>query len=506
MSNYNDSADVAEQQLKRISPSMCYAKWAQMSMHLTNGTTHSCYHPPLHKIDVKEIAGTPSALHNTKQKKQERKEMLAGKRPEGCSYCWKIEDQGGRSDRIYRSGEQWAQNSRADIIETLDVGDITPRYVEVNFNQACNLKCSYCSPHLSTAWEEEINKFGSYSIINDKGESAEHNNTEYLAKDGLMPLKVPQADNPYVTAFWKWWPDLYKKLEVFRITGGEPLMDVNTFKVLDYIYENPNAWLEVSVTSNFSPPKLELMTKFINKLKKLEEIQIWKDDERFNPGSGNNWYVNMALKNVAVFVSVDSVDEQAEYIRTGLDYTVMKDNVDMFLAETNNTTMTFINTFNALSVPKFKNFLEYILKLRQQYSKDNQGTKYIPIYDPYNTHNDYEIHPRQRIWFDIPLLRNPAWQAIQILPEEFDHYLEDAIEFMKANSNTDNFVGFYDFEIKKAERNLAALKARHLNDPKAVERNRYNLVKYFDQHDERRETNFCKTFPEFADLYNQYSI
>lgn len=505
MSDYNKSADVAEIQLKRISPSMCYAKWAQMSMHLTNGTTHSCYHPPLHKINVEEIKENPSALHNTKQKKQERKEMLAGKRPEGCNYCWKIEDQGGRSDRIYRSGEQWAQNSKIDIIEALDTGDITPRYVEVNFNQACNLKCSYCSPHLSTAWEEEINKFGSYSIINEKGENAEHNNTEYLAKDGLMPLKVPQAANPYVTAFWKWWPELYKKLEVFRITGGEPLMDVNTFKVLDYIYENPNAWLEVSVTSNFSPPKTELMDKFIAKLKKLEEIQIWKDEERFNPGSGNNWYVNMALKNVAVFVSVDSVEEQAEYIRTGLDYSAMQGNVDKFLAETNNTTMTFINTFNALSVPKFKNFLEYVLSLRAEYSRDNQGTKYIPIYDQYNTHDDYEIHPRQRIWFDIPLLRNPAWQAIQILPQEFDHYLEDAIEFMKANSNTDNFVGFYDFEIKKAERNLAALQARNLSSPEALERNRRNLVKYFDQHDIRRNTNFCKTFPEFVELYNQYS-
>jgi hypothetical protein len=64
MSDYNKSADIAEAQLKRISPSMCYAKWAQMSMHLTNGTTHSCYHPPLHKIDVTEILDNPSALHN----------------------------------------------------------------------------------------------------------------------------------------------------------------------------------------------------------------------------------------------------------------------------------------------------------------------------------------------------------------------------------------------------------------------------------------------------------
>ena len=36
-------------------------------------------------------------------------------RPEGCSYCWRIEDVGGRSDRVYRSGEYWAQESKEDI-------------------------------------------------------------------------------------------------------------------------------------------------------------------------------------------------------------------------------------------------------------------------------------------------------------------------------------------------------------------------------------------------------
>ena len=424
MSDYNKSADIAETQLKLISPSMCYAKWAQVSMHLTNGTTHSCYHPPLHKIDIIEIANTPSALHNTKQKKQERSQMLKGERPAGCSYCWKIEDQGGRSDRIYRSGEYWAQNSRGDIIDVLDTDNITPRYVEVNFNQACNLKCMYCSPHLSTAWQEEINKHGPYDIIDTDGTATKHNDISALAEQGLMPLTVPQAENPYLRAFWEWWPELYKKLEVFRVTGGEPLMDVNTFRVLDYIYANPNTHLEMSITTNMSPPKVELFDKFIDKVKKLEEIQIWEDKEKFNPGSGNHWYVNPALKNLALFVSVDSVDEQAEYIRSGLDFDLLKNNVNTFLSETSNTTLTFINTFNALSVPKFKNFLEYILDLRKQYSKDNQGIKYIPIHDPYNTHKDYEIHPRQRIWFDIPLLRHPAWQAIQILPKEFDYYLE----------------------------------------------------------------------------------
>ena len=44
MSNYDQAADKANEQLDAISPSMCYAKWAQVSMHLHNGMTHSCYH------------------------------------------------------------------------------------------------------------------------------------------------------------------------------------------------------------------------------------------------------------------------------------------------------------------------------------------------------------------------------------------------------------------------------------------------------------------------------
>ena len=121
-----------------------------------------------------------------------------------------------------------------------------------------------------------------------------------------MPLRVAQKENPYVTAFWKWWPELYKNLEVFRMTGGEPLMDSNTFKVLDYVYENPNAWLEMSLTSNMCPPKPILMDMLISKLQKMEEIQIWEDPNKFNPNSGNNWYVAPACKNFSTFVSVES--------------------------------------------------------------------------------------------------------------------------------------------------------------------------------------------------------
>ena len=94
-----------------------------------------------------------------------------------------------------------------------------------------------------------------------------------------MPLEVARKDNPYITAFWKWFPDVYQNLKVFRMTGGEPLMDNNTFKVLDYVNENPNATLDLSITSNMCPPQDALFDKFIDKLKAIEEVRVWEDTD-----------------------------------------------------------------------------------------------------------------------------------------------------------------------------------------------------------------------------------
>lgn len=498
---YDKAADVAQEQLDAISPTMCYAKWTQVSMHLTNGTTQSCYHPPTHKIELDELAVNPTALHNTSEKKEQRRQMLAGERPPGCEYCWRIEDVGGRSDRIYRSGEYWAQNAREEIAQAGADGNINPRYVEVNFNQACNFKCSYCSPHLSNAWEKEIKEFGPYQIVD-----GEHNNADSLRRQGLMPPKLAQDENPYLTAFWKWWPELYKNLEVFRMTGGEPLMDSNTFKVLDYVYKHPNAWLEMSVTSNMCPPKPVLMDKFIESIQRLEEIQIWEDPEKFNPDSGNNWYVAPACKNFAVFVSVDGVGGQANYMRNGLDFSTLNKNVQRILRETDNTTITFINTFNALSLTSLREYLQWILELRDQYAKDRQGTKYIPIPDNGgHKHPDYEIRPKQRIWFDIPLLRYPLWQCIQVMPEYYQSYLEEAIAFMELHQANEDYVdyrGFKDFEIDKVRRNLEWMKAGANMDTDKKADARANFYKFFTQHDERRGTDFLSTFPEMEDWWH----
>jgi hypothetical protein len=195
----------AEEMKDQLGPALCLAKWKQVSLHLPTGMNNSCYHPPLHKIPLEGLDQNPDQLHNTPHKKQQRQIMLRNERPSECQYCWNMEDLGKMSDRHYRSGEPWAAQDFEHIRNSSgDENGVVPSYVEVNFNHACNLACSYCSPQFSSTWMAEAKNQGAYPT------TVPHNNPDYFVGD-RMP--IPNREhNPYVEAFWKWWPALYPEL------------------------------------------------------------------------------------------------------------------------------------------------------------------------------------------------------------------------------------------------------------------------------------------------------
>ena len=506
---YHSHADDMRDKLNAISQSLCLAKWQQVSLHLPQGLTQSCYHPPTHSIPIELLKTKPSSLHNTPIKIMERKQMLEGNRPEGCSYCWKVEDaesddpKGHLSDRHYRSSEWWSAPTFDEVTNNKFDYDVTPRYVEVNFNQACNFRCAYCSPHLSSTWEDEIKKHGGYQL-----QGMTHNDLTALERKGLMPLKVANKDNPYVQAFWEWWPTIYRKLRVFRMTGGEPLMDRNTFKVLDYVNENPNGQLELSITSNMCPPDQKLFELFIEKIKTLETVRVWEDKENFNENSDNNWYVSPAYKHFTLFVSLDGYGPQAEYIRTGMNYDRVLENVRTYLRETHHTSISFINTFNILSIPSLRKFLEMILELRREFGGRVQKEYEIvpPDHNGFE-HPAYRIKKFQRVWFDIPILRYPPWLSIQNAGTWGINQVKECLTFMEENVQQDDYLetfeGFKPYELLKVKRDLAIME--QAIDQAQLLTNKANFYEFIKEFDRRRQTSFLKTFPEMNNYYVECS-
>ena len=296
-----DHIKKVNQELNEVSPSFCIAKWKQVTMHLQNGHTHSCHHPANHHVPIEEIKRNPTALHNSEFKKEQRKLMLEGKRPRECDYCWNVEDTGNHySDRTHKSADPvWAHPYLNDIVNKPWNDDVDPSYVEVSFGNVCNFKCSYCAPHISSQWMEEIERYGPYPT------SQSFNNLAWIKQQKMMPIPNNQ-ENAYVDAFWDWFPSMYKNLKYFRITGGEPLLNKNTFKVLDYIIANPNPELEVAINTNMNHPT-ELFNKF------LEKVKIIINENK--------------LKRFKLFTSAEAHGKQIEYIRFGMNYEDLNSNI-----------------------------------------------------------------------------------------------------------------------------------------------------------------------------------
>ena len=439
----------AEQMQQILGKGLCLAKWKQVSLHLPTGLNNSCYHPPLHAIPAELLQDNPSALHNTPHKKEQRKIMLKQERPGECSYCWAMEDNGKLSDRHYRSGEPWAAKDFDVIVNSNGDEDVIPSYVEVNFNHACNLACSYCSPQFSSTWQQEMDQHGAYPTSN------RHNDPSYFTGRN-RPIPV-RENNPYVDAFWSWWPTLYPELEHFRMTGGEPLLDKNTYRVFDYVLSNPKPDLHLNVTSNFSVDE-KSWQRYLGYVKQLCE------DEK--------------IEHFMQYVSLDSFGSQAEYIRHGLDFDLLWERVNQFLTEIpGRNSVTFIVTMNNLSVTGLGKLFSAILGLRKLYSQTYQ-----------------------RIWFDTPVLRQPAWQSLQLLPESYVDELETVWAFMLKNIETEDtrFQGFKDYEIARLDRDIAWMRDGQALDPVYITQNKADFYRFFAEHDRRRGTDFLATFPEMS--------
>jgi organic radical activating enzyme len=453
----SESFDITKSKLDSVGCGFCLAKWTQVTMHLHNGMTHSCHHPAPHKIPLDEIKTNPTALHNTRFKKEKRREMLTGKRPEECNYCWKVEDSSNSfSDRVFKSSEPWSEPFLNEIKGLNWRANYNPKYVEVSFSNTCNFKCSYCSPMFSSKWMEEIERYGGYPT------STAFNDLTWVKSTNQLPYKNSD-ENPYVESFWNWWPSLYNDLHTFRITGGEPLLSKDTWKILEFISENktPNRKLNLSINTNLGSPK-HLIEKFVTLAKKII------DEDRVN--------------EFIIFTSCEAYGGQAEYIRNGLDFNLFLGNVEYILKELPKVTINVMATFNALSVFGYNQLIDKIFELKQKYQ--NKERYWISA-----------------IQLDTSYLRWPQHLSVKILENsEKNLILESAKKafYYATPEFTHNHYGFSDVEVQKIKRIYDYAMS---NDSFDVKTNQNDFVMFVDEHDVRRGTNFLETFPELENFY-----
>jgi hypothetical protein len=420
---------------EQIEHSFCAAKWLMVTMHFGMGENHSCYHPPIHRWDAADVKNDPGALHNTKHKIQQRKQMLAGIQPSECYYCFDMEriNPDVVSDRKRFTNETWAVERIQDIIHSPYDKPVNPAYLEISFANTCNFACSYCSAGQSSKWEHEIRRFGSYPVDDPT-----------VHQDKLHDM-IPEDKNIYIDAFWEWLPTVYTDLRYLRITGGEPLATRNFMKLLDFVTANHNPNLTLVVNTNLCVPDKNLEAFF----EKSTSLLAAK-----------------TIKGLEVYTSMDTWGPQAEYIRDGLDV-VRWENTVRKVHNLFKVPIRVMVTFGLMSVFNFTSFIQKVIQLRAD------GVD---------------------IMFNCARLVDPKQFDLRILPDHCDKYFENTNSFVQENKSVitnveqETWQMVYDF-----------WKARSDTMPDSDRDYRKNeFKKFITEYDKRRNRDFSATFPELV--------
>lgn len=455
-----------ERMIDPISSSFCGAKWYNATIWLGHGGTTSCHHPPAHNIDIEEIKTNPSAIHNTQHKKKMREMMLQGKRPKECEYCWKIEDMGKDadgnppvSDRTYKTviykDEDLIAVSKADPYE-----DVNLKTLEIAFNRTCNFACSYCNPAFSSTWVKDIRNNGGYANIRSDARGHFIDDAPYAE-----PFHRDEP-NPYVDAFWRWWPELSQELEEIRVTGGEPTMTPDIYKLFDWFKENedtPQAQnMRLAINSNLGG-KTELIDQLIE----------------------GTQYIN----HFHLYTSCESVGMQAEYIRDGLDWERYKETFERVLSNGRIEGMHMMMTINALCLTSIVPFFNWMLEMKRKYG-------------------------HQKPAFTCNILRFPSFQSPLTLPDnlrkKYHDELSDWLQEVRSKDERDPWgvslvQPWEQDQVSRLIEYLDVVKTPHRNtaDRDLLE---HDFKVFYEQYDARRGKDFRATFPDLVEFYDSITV
>ena len=227
-----------------------------------------------------------------------RRKVLNNERPNECSACFNLEDQGVESLRqrhIKNIIPESRINLYPDALSKLNDDFFMPFEIptmEIKLNNLCNLKCKMCHPLDSTSWND-------WDQVEDF----------YKVEDNFMVNVINDLNlkkKPYLDRFDNnpnWWNSFEKIIPYFRraeFAGGEPLMDPQHYRILDMLAPYGDQ-IEIKYATNMSVLGIK--------------------------GSRTIWDYWPKFKSVAINVSIDGLGESYEHIRGNANWNILIENI-----------------------------------------------------------------------------------------------------------------------------------------------------------------------------------
>jgi hypothetical protein len=390
----------------------------------------------------------PTEAFNNDYMKSVRKTMLEGAVPASCTKCFKEEEEGVASKRIWETGT-WHLQEGIDIPEliaqTAEDGSIPYKlqYLDLRLGHTCNLKCVMCSPHDSSMWVPEHKKvyplFQSPLIKNQMSWNADEFNNAW-------------HENP---EFWREVFDQIPNIKQLYFAGGEPLLIKEHRRLLEEIVARGYA------------DKIVLRYNTNGTLISESMIELWSK-----------------FRKVKVGFSLDGMSGRGHYIRYPLDWATIEHNLQLLdnAPDTIQTNIAFaVQILNIKHVPDFIKW-----KVKNNFKKIN-----------FDKNASGQTMGGGLI--GVHLLWIPTWLSLRVLPKEdklevrklfaelqqwlWDNYTQDA-EFWEVNPyGWKRWEGILDWMDKEDHTNLLP-----------------DFCEYITTMDQQRGTSFKTTFPELSHL------
>jgi len=229
-----------------------------------NGNVKNCICSYESIGNIKEQSIEDIMVDNTNM--QLKKDMLAGNEPNNCKYCYSLEKD-KKSRNIVSSRIYYLKELKNIPLSTYEGNTFDLKHVDLRWQNSCNFACVYCGPIYSSTWEKEL------GMIIDR------------PKDEIL-----QATKNYIFSNASSLKNIY-------LAGGEPLLMKENEEFLKLLLEkNPDVNLRVN--TNLSKTN----TNVFNLLKQF--------------------------KNVHWTISVESMEQEFEYMRYGGIWTDFLSNLD----------------------------------------------------------------------------------------------------------------------------------------------------------------------------------
>ncbi len=476
--------------MSNLHKSYCRKRWDFPVVNFERLEIKTCCKTEGQKISFAEIEEYKEDLFlNTPFQKERRAEMLRGVRHSSCETCWAAEDSGLSSFRQNdtKLAKPWiikdktseidssfstetelvnTKNSETVFIRNIDKDHSILRsdqvdQLEIVLGNECNLKCSYCSPFYSTKWREDLEL---WALGTNAKELSEENKVDLFEK------LTKRESEAFWNYFWSWFDNtVIKSVDRISLIGGEPLISSMLPRFLARLEES---LIRRSQNSQSKLPKFIIVTNLSLVGKKFQELL-----EKIKAIS--------SITEVEIQVSFENVGEKAEYVRNGLNWSNLHNNlVELCKLKETPVSIGVQMAINSLSVSSLQKVVTYIYDLSVEFDKEIVlypiVVTYPEVHKPFILPAVFSKHVAMAIF--------KTDQVLSSLGDNRDKMI-DSLNYLKSV-----LVPMYQ-SLRESQSKSSKWGAGSLDLA------RVNFYRYFSAYDKVRGTSFSNTFPEYTNFF-----